>query len=300
MKILFLFLVLISLVTLADTKVIYGIDNRYEIVDQLVPHKELGQAVAAMVSDNKIFKNKNDSFSIRSFYSFGQRFHLCKDERFYDQPSLGTCTGFLVAPDILVTAGHCIDLPYYNGVKPDTCNDYKWIFDYDLSHQYENKEISVSQVHSCKEVLYLKHDTFEDLAIIKLDRAVKGVTPLKFSQVNVKKNDTVFVIGHPSGLPKKITTGGSVIKTQKGSKRFYIAADVYEGNSGSPVLNKQGEVLGVLLSGRTDFHYDDEKQCQKSNVCSEGDLVCDYAFDYSYAEGVGKYGPQINKVIKGL
>ena len=39
---------------------------------------------------------------------FGDALNLCKEERFREQPIGAFCSGFLVGPDLIVTAGHCI------------------------------------------------------------------------------------------------------------------------------------------------------------------------------------------------
>ena len=49
--------------------------------------------------------------------------NLCEGERFGDEPSIATCTGFLIGEDLLATAGHCM-------TGPATCASSAWVFDY--------------------------------------------------------------------------------------------------------------------------------------------------------------------------
>ena len=45
---------------------------------------------------------------------------MCPDERFAAQPANADCSATLIAPDIMLTAGHCIN----------SCGDSRFVFDY--------------------------------------------------------------------------------------------------------------------------------------------------------------------------
>ena len=91
-----------------------------------------------------------------------------------------------------------------------------------------------------------------DLAIIRLEglpetaRQVdwKGTTP------TIKRDDVVYILGNPEGrdlwhwkLGEFQSDSGEVL---------HIHADVFSGNSGGPVLNKRGILLGIIA--RSDRH----------------------------------------------
>lgn len=71
--------------------------------------------------------------------------------------------------------------------------------------------------------------------------------------------DEVYVIGYPeaaeisstSRLEPTITTGiiSAFKTTESGEKYLQIDAAVYGGNSGGPVFNKKGQVIGILTAG---------------------------------------------------
>ena len=86
--------------------VIYGEDNRkdvFESTDSALV--ELSKSTAAMISSEKLKSVKGDVvISAQTLESRG----ICAKERFSKQISAANCSGFLVAPNILVTAGHCI------------------------------------------------------------------------------------------------------------------------------------------------------------------------------------------------
>ena len=50
---------------------------------------------------------------------------LCKNEKFLNQPSGANCTGFLIAEDKLLTAGHCVSFD-------SDCEEFYWVFDLKL------------------------------------------------------------------------------------------------------------------------------------------------------------------------
>jgi len=57
----------------------------------------------------------------------------------------------------------------------------------------------------------------------------------------------VYMIGHPSGLPQKVAVNASV-RSLEGAAYFYTSLDAFQGNSGSPVFDRNtGEVIGILV-----------------------------------------------------
>ena len=92
--------------------VIYGEDNRLDY------YKLKGLDVNQGVIDNcDAVASSWDKYKIRiygdkatlSTSQFGSLYSLAPTEPFYEQPIGAHCTSFLVAPDIVVTAGHCLD-----------------------------------------------------------------------------------------------------------------------------------------------------------------------------------------------
>lgn len=243
--------------------VIYGEDNRKDVFESrdsaLV---ELSKSTAAMIAPaNLSTVNKEVKISSRTLKDRG----ICESERFSKQISAANCSGFLVAPNVLVTAGHCIK-------GPEDCSSWKWVFDYKVDHA-EQADVIVPQtsVYSCKRIISRALDSIlkDDYAVIELDRKVTDRRPLAFRKTGkVAKGTSIAVIGHPTGLPTKITDGAKVRSTSL--KHFVTNLDTYGGNSGSAVFNtKTGEVEGILVRGDTDYVYDYQNSCQVSNRCSE-------------------------------
>ena len=94
----------------------------------------------------------------------------------------------------------------------------------------------------------------QDLALIEVDPSGLGLTPLTLaSSSSVQVGDTVYAIGTPYGLEETFTKGivsalGREISAPDGSKitgAIQTDAALNPGNSGGPLLNEQGEVIGV-------------------------------------------------------
>ena len=265
----FLFVILASLLAshslMASQKavdVIYGEDNRKDVFESTdSAFVELSKSTAAMISDSDL-KDLNGEIQIsgRTLASRG----ICEKERFSQQISAANCSGFLVAPNVLVTAGHCIK-------TESDCRSYKWVFDYKVDHASQGAvNVPATSVYSCKKIISrsLDQTTKDDFAVIELDRVASDRRPLAFRRRgNITKGDSLVVIGHPTGLPTKIADGAKVRSLS--SKYFVANLDTYGGNSGSAVFNvKTSEVEGILVRGENDYVYDSNLGCQVSMQCS--------------------------------
>lgn len=94
----------------------------------------------------------------------------------------------------------------------------------------------------------------KDLALIRVDPSGLGLKPLKLvSSSSVQVGDAVYAIGNPYGLKETLTRGivsalGREIAAPDGGKitgALQTDAALNPGNSGGPLLNDRGEVIGV-------------------------------------------------------
>lgn len=241
-----------SLANVKNGKIIYGTDNRVEPFEANLLQKKLAPSTAGMISSVKLVENGDYRFlppeSIKN--SMG----LCRSERFSEQPNSVVCSGFLVAPDILVTAGHCIP-------NQSRCNEVSWVFDYHIKENSGRADMMIpkSRVFKCKKVISAKLESLpngekQDYAVIRLDRPVKNRRSLSFrTRGKIQRGDDIFVIGHPSGLPTKVAGDASVFGNDK-MTYFETNLDTFGGNSGSAVFNaKNGQVEGILVRGAKDY-----------------------------------------------
>ena len=92
-------------------------------------------------------------------------------------------------------------------------------------------------------------DPVTDLALIKID--AKDLKPLKFgSSQNAQVGSWVVAIGSPFGLEQTVTAGiisakGRIIGSGPYDDFIQTDASINPGNSGGPLLNMNGEVVGI-------------------------------------------------------
>jgi V8-like Glu-specific endopeptidase len=247
----------------AGNKVIYGEDNRldlFETGDAL--HAELAQSTAAMIAHSRItLLGDKATITGSPLSSRG----ICASEPFANQITAANCSGFLVGKDLLVTAGHCVKNSF-------DCSGSAWVFGFGVnSPDQQGHEIPATEVYRCAEVIetVLDRATSDDYALIRLDRAVTGRSPLKVrTDGKITEGTEIVVIGHPTGLPTKVAAGANV-RDNSDSYFFVANLDTYGGNSGSAVFDaKTGTVEGILVRGENDYVYDSSQGCQVSNHCT--------------------------------
>lgn len=263
----------------AGVEVIYGTDDRQDIYqvknDKL---KQLARSTAGMIKLSTFSSTSNKStlnISLPKTLEVGQ--NICATENFSKQYIAPICSGFLIGPDTLITAGHC-----YNSfdIPENVCEDFAWVFDYSMKSATDNptQDIAPANVYRCKEVLAVKRDMNQDYAIIKLDRVAAGRAPVKFRKSGkIPSSANLVMIGHPTGLPTKIDTSGKITYNNEPT-RFSTNLDSFHGNSGSAVFNAQtGMLEGILIMGKTDYipkDQNDPTSCQVTNVCDNNAKNC--------------------------
>ena len=243
-----------------SAKAIYGEDNRYEVDDASKEIQKLSKVVFAKFyhEDLKSIDDNNFKINHRTIIDDG----FCPEVRFAEQISTAKCSGFLVADDIIITAGHCV-------VSQQECDKMLWALDYSLETQHSNT-LKKKNVFQCKEVLAQRLGKNFDYAVIQLEKKVSNREPLQvdFDSSGIRHDDTIFLIGYPFGLPAKVTDKGNILMN---INNFFLSdIDALGGNSGSPVFNSRThKVEGILVNGSTDHVLDDERKCKKMNYCTQ-------------------------------
>jgi subtilisin-like proprotein convertase family protein/V8-like Glu-specific endopeptidase len=245
-----------------DAKVIYGDDNRHDIYDVTDSTLlKLANSTLALISNNDLTPDNNGDYSLDQT-TFGQTYGLCASEPFREQNNVAFCSGFLVGPRLVATAGHCVR-------ATSDCSGTKFVFGYAVRAQNVNpKTVKKDDVYSCKKIIHSEVQNLgRDYALVELDRDVVGHAPLAVRRTgSVTVGDDLIVIGHPAGLPTKVADGAQVRKIE--SAYFVANLDTYGGNSGSAVFNKRsGEVEGILVRGEKDFVT--QNNCKISYRCTD-------------------------------
>ena len=255
--------------SLVQPKVIYGKDDRTEDYQIEEPNLlALGDATAMMTYKDFIELNPDEqSYQIiytdtmAEYYYYANERQLCMNEPFRNQPVPGSCTGFLVAPDIVATAGHCISCS-------EDCEENVFIFGFVMEDAVTPRmTVDVNDVYSCQEILgYM--EGIPDWALIRLDRPVEHITPIDIRRYDfIEIGDKLVVTGHPYGLPLKYDQGGEV-RANEHVSYFQANLDTYSGNSGSPVYDQNNlQIQGILVSGQADF--------AESGSCDRSDVLLD-------------------------
>ncbi len=184
-------------------------------------------------------------------------YNICKEEPFINQPIIGNGTAFIIDSKIMMTAGHVFTKPIDN---------YAVVFGYEAV----NKNGVVESIISSEDIYYpqtiIKSFKTLDIAIFTMDRHIENRRPLKWKEsADLKKGNEVYMIGHPTGLPKKIAVNASIVDNTN-LEYFYTTLDSFQGNSGSPVFDFiSHKVIGVLVSGELDYEFNGN--CYESTLC---------------------------------
>lgn len=278
MRTLFLSLVLMPLLS---TAAIFGTDDRVHVLPGDANSK-LGRATAiAVLSANIAPSASNPELLDLDTTPLSEA--LCKDEKFASDPSLSyACSGFLVAPDLIATAGHCMTNAGETRNETEMyCEAFGWLFDYQkgASGTTTTKGIAKDRYYKCKKIIYaVKEETYpyRDYALVQLERPVTGREPMKIASKSPGVGEAVSMMGYPFGTPLKLSSKAQVLIDNPERQSQITNLDAFEGNSGSAVLNSAGEVAGILVGGTPylSLVQDNVQQCQRYNRCDNRGENC--------------------------
>lgn len=116
-----------------------------------------------------------------------------------------------------------------------------------------NMQVKLSTGEVYHRVHVLSSDDAEDIAILRIEAADLSMLPLANSN-EVKVGDEVLLLGAPLGLEQTVSTGlvSAVRVTEKGIRVIQTTAAASPGSSGGPLLNRKGEVIGLISFGATE------------------------------------------------
>ncbi len=141
---------------------------------------------------------------------------------------IGAGSGFFVQPDKIVTNMHVVSRP---GPIFAKLNDNETI--------WPVEGVTAFDIES-------------DLVILKI--AGEGVPLPLGNSDTVKKGETVYAIGYPGGGEYKLTEG-TIRSIRHKDKWLQTTVALSEGNSGGPMLNSKGEVIGISTAGDDVYSY---------------------------------------------
>ncbi|KAL8923165.1 MAG: hypothetical protein Q9208_004728 [Pyrenodesmia sp. 3 TL-2023] len=167
----------------------------------------------------------------------------------------GIATGWLIAPDLLVTAGHCaFDWGYNQGKLVEI----KAYIGYHGKANVNDPDVQFrkgKRVTTTPDWLKSGKSRNADLALIKVEPPFENVTPINYADTPAKGLAKLGVVGYPGDLRDSKTgeagahmyesyepTSWSLAKNEYRMLEYQI--DTYGGNSGSPVF-REGETTSI-------------------------------------------------------
>ena len=95
------------------------------------------------------------------------------------------------------------------------------------------------------------YDMENDLVILEISG--EGI-PLPLGDSDAVQNgEAISVVGYPKG--RYAVTKGTISHARKSDKRLQMNIKLSSGNSGSPVINSKGQVVGIASAGEKSFSY---------------------------------------------
>lgn len=228
-----------------DAKTIYGGDSRRDFfeIDDNAERAALPAAVSlfnalALAADGENFRIGGRPLGHESRA-------LCPSVRFFEQRSAAFCSGTLIAPDLVLTAGHCMG----EKDKPASrCPATRLVFGFAVTAAgAKTDSVPAAEVYSCAEVKLYVHGGAGDYSVVRLDRPVTGRAPARLkADAPPAAGDAIFTIGGPYGLPLKVSDDAEVRSLNKEKTVFRTDLDTSGGNSGGGIFDaRTGRLIGV-------------------------------------------------------
>jgi len=172
--------------------------------------------------------------------------------------SFGNCSGCFVSFDssdlqygFFMTAAHCV-MEVDNETEPPTLTTLTAAY---VTNPINNEwtPIDVNNVY---------YDGTADVALIRTDIDFTDYSdyPLQLSSTTPQTGDVCYIVGNPKKSDDGSLSTGTIRDANytdpegaQISPTLYVDAPGHSGSSGSPILNKEGEIIGIFTFGISNF-----------------------------------------------
>lgn len=152
------------------------------------------------------------------------------------------CTGFLVAPDLMLTARHCV---VRDGIRLK--RGYA-LFEYfrPARSRSMTSRVAIAEI--------LEENRRLDYALVRLAEENEYVIPLRIGVDQLRsQTQRLYIIHHPKALPTRVTRFGCRVQAEGdlAPGAFAHSCDTYDSSSGSPLFAVDTDaVIGLHNAGR--------------------------------------------------
>lgn len=175
--------------------------------------------VLLLTSSSVSFAQLGESTGIYEFKKFES--HPIQSALVIVDTDGGTGSGFIIGKDLILTANHCI-----RGSR--------------------DIRIKIPRLSFVSEVVkVVRSDSSNDLALLKV-KLPKGLRILSIAKTPPKQGDDVEFLGFAGfSIPRHFDSKVLHIK----GDQYLLGAAVIQGDSGGAILNKDGDVVGIIQTG---------------------------------------------------
>lgn len=167
----------------------------------------------------------------------------------------GYCTGFFVDASHIATAAHCTGELMFTPMGTFEADPEIGTRLHYITYDQWNRALPMALMagQSPHGAWVSRLDLANDVALLTLDENTSRAREWLTMATVVHVGEHVYSIGHPTGLPWTLTDGivsQVLLDSQGGMTDIQTSSMVWFGNSGGPLVNDQGQVIGVAVAIR--------------------------------------------------